>query len=119
MTTHYVVVDSGTLLSRDASVALSRIENLYDELTSLSAAECRERVATILPLLFLPPRQRNCRRNDTCLMEWARRLRMTPREWRMMSKTKEGVRKELDAARLSLRSSTASRHVISTTRADA
>lgn len=118
VTTHYVAVDSGTLLSRDASVALSRIENLYDELTSLSAAECRQRVAMILPLLFLPPHQRNCRRNDTCLMEWARRFVMTPREWKKMPKTKEGVRKELDATRLSLRSSTASRHVVSTTRAD-
>ena len=119
VTTHYVVVDSGTLLSRDASSALSRVENLYDELTSLSAAECRQRVAMILPLLFLPPHQRNCRRNDTCLMECVHRLRITPREWRTMPKTKEGVRKELDATRLSLRSSTASRHVISTTRADA
>lgn len=119
VTTHYVVVDSGTLLSRDASVALSRIENLYDELTSLNVAECQQRVATILPLLFLPPRQRNCRRNDTCLMEWVRRLRVTPREWRTMPTTKEGVRKELDAARLSLRSPTASRHVASTTRVDA
>ncbi|KAK8816436.1 hypothetical protein WA556_001381 [Blastocystis sp. ATCC 50177/Nand II] len=113
ITTHYIVVDSGTLLS----------PNLHAELTRLTDAECGTKVALILPLFFpsTPTQQsqqsqqqsqsqsqqsqqsqsqQDCRHRKSCILS----------AWHNLPPTPRAVRGLLLSGHLSTHAPTAAKH---------
>lgn len=128
ITTHYIVVDSGTLLSREDRSQHSPPANLHEELTRLTDAECGAKVALILPLFFpsTPTQQQSqsqsqqsqsqsqsqqdCHHRKSCILSFSLASSLTHSAWRNLPPTPRAVRALLLSGHLSTHAPTAAKH---------
>ena len=123
ITTHYIVVDSGTLLSREDQFQHSPPANLHAELTRLTDAECGTKVALILPLFFpsTPTQQsqqsqqqsqsqQDCHHRKSCILSFPLASSLTHSAWHNLPPTSRAVRGLLLSGHLSTHAPTAAKH---------